>query len=184
MRAWNGTRFAKWTETTFNSERGRAGGHNGGQWQCFLSVFISQASPSLSLRRPAPESDRAFCIWTGTTQDTIRLEDSLKLRRIALLFSYFCFVPSSEVEFDAQCLCNEIYVSRCTQILVWRWINDTFFSFYRRNYYAGNWASFTFNGLLSWIEEYKVTIWAFSLKYKFMRVWCPCSYSNNKYNYA
>ncbi|XP_067279326.1 rab proteins geranylgeranyltransferase component A 1 isoform X2 [Pseudorasbora parva] len=25
----------------------------------------------------------------------------------------------------------------------------------RRNYYAGNWASFTFNGLLSWIEEYK-----------------------------
>uniref|UniRef100_A0A671QLJ2 Rab proteins geranylgeranyltransferase component A 2-like n=1 Tax=Sinocyclocheilus anshuiensis TaxID=1608454 RepID=A0A671QLJ2_9TELE len=26
----------------------------------------------------------------------------------------------------------------------------------RRNYYAGNWASFTFNGLLSWIEEYKV----------------------------
>uniref|UniRef100_A0A4W5RC50 CHM Rab escort protein n=1 Tax=Hucho hucho TaxID=62062 RepID=A0A4W5RC50_9TELE len=27
----------------------------------------------------------------------------------------------------------------------------------RRNYYAGNWASFTFNGLLSWIEEYKVT---------------------------
>ncbi|XP_060791781.1 rab proteins geranylgeranyltransferase component A 1 isoform X2 [Neoarius graeffei] len=26
----------------------------------------------------------------------------------------------------------------------------------RRNYYAGNWASFTFNGLLSWIEEYKI----------------------------
>uniref|UniRef100_A0A3B1J829 CHM Rab escort protein n=1 Tax=Astyanax mexicanus TaxID=7994 RepID=A0A3B1J829_ASTMX len=25
----------------------------------------------------------------------------------------------------------------------------------RRNYYAGNWASFTLNGLLSWIEEYK-----------------------------
>ncbi|TRY59391.1 hypothetical protein DNTS_004301 [Danionella cerebrum] len=25
----------------------------------------------------------------------------------------------------------------------------------RRNYYAGNWASFTFNGLLSWIKEYK-----------------------------
>uniref|UniRef100_A0AAY5K336 Rab proteins geranylgeranyltransferase component A n=1 Tax=Esox lucius TaxID=8010 RepID=A0AAY5K336_ESOLU len=25
----------------------------------------------------------------------------------------------------------------------------------RRSYYAGNWASFTFNGLLSWIEEYK-----------------------------
>ncbi|KAI1902760.1 hypothetical protein AGOR_G00019320 [Albula goreensis] len=25
----------------------------------------------------------------------------------------------------------------------------------RRNYYAGNWASFTFNGLLAWIEEYK-----------------------------
>ncbi|XP_072518858.1 rab proteins geranylgeranyltransferase component A 1 [Salminus brasiliensis] len=25
----------------------------------------------------------------------------------------------------------------------------------RRNYYAGNWASFTFNGLLSWIDEYK-----------------------------
>ncbi|KAI2651058.1 Rab proteins geranylgeranyltransferase component A 1 [Labeo rohita] len=25
----------------------------------------------------------------------------------------------------------------------------------RRNYYAGNWASFTFNGLLSWIEDYK-----------------------------
>ncbi|XP_043077582.1 rab proteins geranylgeranyltransferase component A 1 [Puntigrus tetrazona] len=25
----------------------------------------------------------------------------------------------------------------------------------RRNYYAGNWASFTFNGLLSWMEEYK-----------------------------
>uniref|UniRef100_A0A8C1S4L4 Rab proteins geranylgeranyltransferase component A n=1 Tax=Cyprinus carpio TaxID=7962 RepID=A0A8C1S4L4_CYPCA len=25
----------------------------------------------------------------------------------------------------------------------------------RRNYYAGNWASFTFNGLLSWIEQYK-----------------------------
>ncbi|XP_016306995.1 rab proteins geranylgeranyltransferase component A 2-like isoform X1 [Sinocyclocheilus anshuiensis] len=25
----------------------------------------------------------------------------------------------------------------------------------RRNYYAGNWASFTFNALLSWIEEYK-----------------------------
>ncbi|GAA6103585.1 rab proteins geranylgeranyltransferase component A 1 [Tachysurus ichikawai] len=25
----------------------------------------------------------------------------------------------------------------------------------RRNYYAGNWSSFTFNGLLSWIEEYK-----------------------------
>lgn len=35
-------------------------------WQCFLSVFISQASPSLSLRRPAPESDRTFCIWTGS----------------------------------------------------------------------------------------------------------------------
>uniref|UniRef100_A0A8C8LWM7 Rab proteins geranylgeranyltransferase component A n=1 Tax=Oncorhynchus tshawytscha TaxID=74940 RepID=A0A8C8LWM7_ONCTS len=28
----------------------------------------------------------------------------------------------------------------------------------RRNYYAGNWASFTFNGLLSWIEEYKVSL--------------------------
>ncbi|KAJ8405803.1 hypothetical protein AAFF_G00312400 [Aldrovandia affinis] len=25
----------------------------------------------------------------------------------------------------------------------------------RRNYYAGNWASFTFNGLLAWIQEYK-----------------------------
>uniref|UniRef100_A0A4W4DNB7 Rab proteins geranylgeranyltransferase component A n=1 Tax=Electrophorus electricus TaxID=8005 RepID=A0A4W4DNB7_ELEEL len=25
----------------------------------------------------------------------------------------------------------------------------------RRNYYAGNWASFTFNSLLSWIQEYK-----------------------------
>ncbi|KAI7795643.1 rab proteins geranylgeranyltransferase component A 1 [Triplophysa rosa] len=25
----------------------------------------------------------------------------------------------------------------------------------RRTYYAGNWASFTFNGLLSWIEDYK-----------------------------
>ncbi|KAM9450265.1 rab proteins geranylgeranyltransferase component A 1 [Clarias gariepinus] len=25
----------------------------------------------------------------------------------------------------------------------------------RRNYYGGNWASFTFNGLLSWIDEYK-----------------------------
>ncbi|XP_035287802.1 rab proteins geranylgeranyltransferase component A 1 isoform X2 [Anguilla anguilla] len=25
----------------------------------------------------------------------------------------------------------------------------------KRNYYAGNWASFTFNGLLAWIEEYK-----------------------------
>ncbi|KAJ8348505.1 hypothetical protein SKAU_G00270940, partial [Synaphobranchus kaupii] len=25
----------------------------------------------------------------------------------------------------------------------------------RRNYYAGNWASFTFNGLLAWIEDYK-----------------------------
>uniref|UniRef100_A0A673MAP0 Rab proteins geranylgeranyltransferase component A n=1 Tax=Sinocyclocheilus rhinocerous TaxID=307959 RepID=A0A673MAP0_9TELE len=38
----------------------------------------------------------------------------------------------------------------------------------RRNYYAGNWASFTFNGLLSWIEEYKVIILSFSLRYKFM----------------
>ncbi|XP_051533454.1 rab proteins geranylgeranyltransferase component A 2-like isoform X2 [Myxocyprinus asiaticus] len=56
--------------------------------------FSGQASPSLSLQLPAPESDRAFCIWTAS-------------------------------------------------------------SFYRRNYYAGNWASFTFNGLLSWIEEYK-----------------------------
>uniref|UniRef100_A0A8K9X9A8 Rab proteins geranylgeranyltransferase component A n=1 Tax=Oncorhynchus mykiss TaxID=8022 RepID=A0A8K9X9A8_ONCMY len=31
----------------------------------------------------------------------------------------------------------------------------------RRNYYAGNWASFTFNGLLSWIEEYKVSLAVF-----------------------
>uniref|UniRef100_A0A6Q2X1M0 Rab proteins geranylgeranyltransferase component A n=1 Tax=Esox lucius TaxID=8010 RepID=A0A6Q2X1M0_ESOLU len=30
----------------------------------------------------------------------------------------------------------------------------------RRSYYAGNWASFTFNGLLSWIEEYKVSLQA------------------------
>lgn len=61
----------------------------------------------------------------------------------------------------------------CSVFMKW----DTcthFFSFYRRNYYAGNWASFTFNGLLSWIEEYKVIILAFSLKYKFMRIWCPC----------
>lgn len=53
--------FRKLKET-FNSERD----HNGGRWQCFLSVFISQASPSRSLRQPAPESDRAFCIWTGS----------------------------------------------------------------------------------------------------------------------
>lgn len=29
---------------------------------------------------------------------------------------------------------------------------------FRRKYYAGNWASFNFNGLLSWIEEYEVSV--------------------------
>lgn len=29
---------------------------------------------------------------------------------------------------------------------------------FRRSYYAANWASFTFNGLLNWIEQYHVSI--------------------------
>lgn len=46
------------------------------------------------------------------------------------------------------------------------------FMFYRRNYYAGNWASFTFNGLLSWIEEYKVFISYFCRNVMFRKFWC------------
>lgn len=32
---------------------------------------------------------------------------------------------------------------------------------FRRSYYAANWASFTFNGLLNWIEQYHVSIKVF-----------------------
>lgn len=32
------------------------------------------------------------------------------------------------------------------------------FFFFRRNYYGGNWASFSFSGLLSWIKENQVKI--------------------------
>uniref|UniRef100_A0A674NLF8 CHM Rab escort protein n=1 Tax=Takifugu rubripes TaxID=31033 RepID=A0A674NLF8_TAKRU len=35
-------------------------------------------------------------------------------------------------------------------------------SLFRRSYYAANWASFTFNGLLNWIQQYHVSIKLFS----------------------
>lgn len=34
---------------------------------------------------------------------------------------------------------------------------------FRRSYYAANWASFTFNGLLNWIQQYQVSIKVFFL---------------------
>lgn len=37
---------------------------------------------------------------------------------------------------------------------------------FRRSYYAANWASFTFNGLLNWIQQYQVSIKVFSYCWK------------------
>lgn len=59
----------------------------------------------------------------------------------------------SITEFDCPWCINIIQYLSHTSCQIWSKIS---FMYYRRNYYAGNWASFTFNGLLSWIEEYKV----------------------------
>uniref|UniRef100_A0A673M8F2 Rab proteins geranylgeranyltransferase component A n=1 Tax=Sinocyclocheilus rhinocerous TaxID=307959 RepID=A0A673M8F2_9TELE len=60
------------------------------------------------------------------------------------------------------CLTESVIAAACSRV------GQNVLHLDRRNYYAGNWASFTFNGLLSWIEEYKVIILSFSLRYKFM----------------
>lgn len=54
----------------------------------------------------------------------------------------------------------------CWWRLVTRFIYFLLYSFiycYRRSYYGGNWASFSFSGLLSWIMEYQV-----NFLYKFL----------------
>lgn len=40
--------------------------------------------------------------------------------------------------------------------------NESLIVSFRRSYYAANWASFTFNGLLNWIQQYHVSIELFS----------------------
>lgn len=55
---------------------------------------------------------------------------------------------------------------------------------FRRKYCAGNWASFNFNSLLSWIEEYKVNVQGLYLKtQRFIRAWHVCQKWIRSYMY-
>lgn len=59
-------------------------------------------------------------------------------------------------------------------------ISDMIFMFfvfhcYRRSYYGGNWASFSFSGLLSWLKEYQVKFLADTASHWAVSpvIWCP-----------
>lgn len=64
----------------------------------------------------------------------------------------------------------EVSILKMEWVCWWRWWLDLYifyftllFYCYRRSYYGGNWASFSFSGLLSWIMEYQV-----NFLYKFL----------------